>query len=160
MRTQPSSTRGRADAEAGVPILRADGVRRASATAGRAAAPARVEVAAVVVEVGNLDRATAFWTGLLGSSVLGQGDGWVDVALLGVNGPALSLHRGLHRARWRRWRRSRLHLDLVVDDVEQAVSRAVLLGGSPVPRAPGAGSARWQVLSDPDGNEFCLLERA
>jgi predicted enzyme related to lactoylglutathione lyase len=120
-----------------------------------AIAPALVEVAAVVVEVSNLDRATAFWTGLLGSSVLDQGDGWVDVALLGVDGPALSLQK----ARGRRWRRSRLHLDVVVDDVEQAVSRAILLGGSTVPRVPGSGSARWQVLSDPDGNEFCLLER-
>jgi catechol 2,3-dioxygenase-like lactoylglutathione lyase family enzyme len=144
----------------GAPIHRADGVRpgvshRRARVMRSATAPARVEVAAVVVEVSDLDRATAFWTGLLGSSVLDQGDGWVDVALLGVNGPALSLQQ----ARGRRWRRSRLHLDVVVDDVEQAVSRAVLLGGSTGPHVPGAGSARWQVLSDPDGNELCLLER-
>ena len=72
-------------------------------------APVLVEVAAVVVEVSNLDRATAFWTGLLASSVLDQGDGWVDVAILGAGGPVLSLQRA---PRWR-WRRSRLHLDVV-----------------------------------------------
>jgi catechol-2,3-dioxygenase len=121
----------------------------------RSAAPARVEVAAIVLDVRNLDRETAFWSALLGSSVIGQGDGWVDVALLGVDGPVLSLQKTPRR--W--WRKSRLHLDVVVDDVERATSRAIMLGASTVPQVPGSGSARWQVLADPEGNEFCLLER-
>jgi predicted enzyme related to lactoylglutathione lyase len=135
------------------PVRSGRGDRRVAVM--RAASPARAEVAAVVLDVRNLDRETAFWSTLLDSTVLGQGDGWVDVALLGVDGPVLSLQKRSGRS----WRKSRLHLDIVVDDVEQAISRAIMLGGSTVPRVPGEGSARWQVLVDPEGNEFCLLER-
>jgi predicted enzyme related to lactoylglutathione lyase len=121
-----------------------------------AVAPASVEVAAIVLDVRNLDRETAFWSRLLGSSVLAQGSGWVDVALLGANGPVLSLQETTAR----KWRRSGLHLDVVVDDADQAIKRAIELGATTVSDAPATGSGRWQVLADPEGNRFCLLQRA
>jgi Glyoxalase-like domain len=46
-------------------------------------------------------------------------------------------------------------LDLRVTDYDSAVVRAKALGASPADDVY-AGD-RWQVLRDPDGNEFCII---
>jgi predicted enzyme related to lactoylglutathione lyase len=51
--------------------------------------------------------------------------------------------------------KSRMHLDLAVDDLDGATTRIEQLGGS---RTGGAdhslGDVRWRTLADPEGNEF------
>lgn len=116
-------------------------------------AAVRVDVAAVVLDVRDLAREARFWSALLGSTVLARGPGWVDVALLGVSGPVLSLQQ----APGRRRRRGGVHLDVVVSDFEPAVDRAVALGASPVSTVSG-GTASSQVLADPEGHRFCLVQ--
>ena len=54
--------------------------------------------------------------------------------------------------------KNRLHLDTRVEegeDVEEAVARLVALGGREL--HPGWGDLPWRVLSDPSGNELCVL---
>lgn len=114
----------------------------------------RAEVAAVVLDVRDLERETAFWSALLGSTVLDRGSGWADVAVLGVGGPVLTLTQA--RPRRRRRHRGGLHLDVVVVDFEAAVGRAVALGASAASPV-AAGSS--QVLADPEGHRFCLVQR-
>ena len=51
--------------------------------------------------------------------------------------------------------KNRLHLDLRSTDFETAVDAVLALGATradDVYRGP-----RWQVLRDPEGNEFCIL---
>ena len=51
--------------------------------------------------------------------------------------------------------KNRLHLDFLPDDQDAAVARLLDLGAS---RADvGQGEQSWIVLSDPEGNEFCVL---
>jgi predicted enzyme related to lactoylglutathione lyase len=51
--------------------------------------------------------------------------------------------------------KNRLHLDLDPDDREAEVERIVALGAR---RADiGQGDPSWTVLTDPEGNEFCVL---
>ena len=51
--------------------------------------------------------------------------------------------------------KNRLHLDFRPDDRDAAVARLLDLGAS---RADvGQGEQSWIVLSDPEGNEFCVL---
>ena len=55
--------------------------------------------------------------------------------------------------------KNRLHFDLVPDGDQQAeVDRLLALGATRVDI--GQGDVPWVVLADPDGNEFCLLDRA
>jgi predicted enzyme related to lactoylglutathione lyase len=56
--------------------------------------------------------------------------------------------------------KNRVHVD-VVDDDPNAVERLVELGASVVGRhsVPG-GSHHWTVMHDPEGNEFCLANKA
>jgi hypothetical protein len=53
--------------------------------------------------------------------------------------------------------KNRLHLDLSVPpaDRQAAIDRALRLGATKADDVYDGG--RWQVLRDPDGNEFCLV---
>ena len=51
----------------------------------------------------------------------------------------------------------RFHLDLQVDDLDDATERLCALGASQPDFQPGDG--RWRVLLDPDGQPFCLVPR-
>lgn len=48
----------------------------------------------------------------------------------------------------------RFHLDLQVDDLDEATASLCAIGASQPDFQPGAG--RWRVLLDPDGQPFCL----
>ncbi len=54
--------------------------------------------------------------------------------------------------------KNRLHFDIEVDDVESATERVVAIGGrrAPIEDVSEYGF-HWRVMSDPEGNEFCLI---
>ena len=55
----------------------------------------------------------------------------------------------------RKTHKNRLHLDFRPDDRDASVARLLDLGAS---RAEiGQGQQTWVVLTDPEGNEFCVL---
>ena len=51
--------------------------------------------------------------------------------------------------------KNRLHLDFRPDDRDAAVARFIELGATHAD--VGQGQQSWIVLSDPEGNEFCVL---
>jgi hypothetical protein len=51
--------------------------------------------------------------------------------------------------------KNRLHLDFRPDDQGSEVARLLSLGA--VKADVGQGNPSWVVLSDPEGNEFCVL---
>jgi predicted enzyme related to lactoylglutathione lyase len=51
----------------------------------------------------------------------------------------------------------RFHLDLQVDDLDEATESLCAIGASQPDFQSGAG--RWRVLLDPDGQPFCLSPR-
>lgn len=51
---------------------------------------------------------------------------------------------------------NRLHLDFRPDDQAAEVERFIGLGATRVDI--GQGDVSWEVLADPEGNEFCILE--
>ncbi|MDN3352294.1 VOC family protein [Actinomadura sp. DC4] len=52
--------------------------------------------------------------------------------------------------------KNRLHLDLRPDDQEREVERLEALGAKRA-RVGQPETVRWIVMSDPEGNEFCVL---
>jgi hypothetical protein len=50
----------------------------------------------------------------------------------------------------------RCHIDFYADDPDDVAERALQLGGDFVRRA-SEGDVRWVVLTDPEGNEFCVV---
>jgi Glyoxalase-like domain len=90
----------------------------------------------------------AWWQGLLGGEMHVDDDG--DVSL-----QAGSVHLLFLGVPERKEGKNRLHFDLRATDYEAAVAAALALGAQ---RADDVYQGpRWQVLRDPEGNEFCIL---
>lgn len=56
--------------------------------------------------------------------------------------------------------KNRMHLDLLVDDIERDAHRLQSLGARRLSAEPLTGPTgdRWIVMADPEGNEFCVCE--
>lgn len=109
---------------------------------------------AFVVDVNNLEICGRFWGQVLGAEVLYQNDAYVRLGQPGAR-PSLLLqkvpdgHVGKNRA----------HLDVDVTELQTAVQRVQELGGHQLREVRAYGIA-WAVMTDPDGNEFCLVQHA
>lgn len=49
-----------------------------------------------------------------------------------------------------------MHVDVLVDDIDEAIRQIVNLGGKLV-EEKSEGDWRWAIMQDPDGNTFCLV---
>ncbi len=119
----------------------------------------------VNIDVDDLERATAFYTGALGLTV-GRRFGALAVELTGGTAPVYLLAKRdgspaspatAERRRYtRHW--TPVHLDFVVGDLEAAVARAVAAGaaleGDPATYVWG----RIAHMADPFGHGLCLIQ--
>ncbi|MBY8877994.1 VOC family protein [Actinacidiphila acidipaludis] len=110
-----------------------------------------VERLAVVVEARDVAGLGHFWAEALGwrqgkGGVVGPGEGGAVELVFVASGR-------------RKSGKNRLHLDLTGGDDQAAeVGRLLALGAR---RADiGQGDVPWEVLADPEGNEFCVLPGA
>lgn len=114
------------------------------------------------IDVPDVELATTFYTAAFGLTV-GRRFGSDFVELLGWPAPLYLLTKqpgtlgaGGDRRRYdRHW--TPLHLDVVVDDVDAAVARAVSAGAILEAAARDAPYGRIAMLADPFGHGFCLL---
>jgi predicted enzyme related to lactoylglutathione lyase len=111
------------------------------------------------IQIDCLDprRLALFWGTVLGleiDSTLGEPAHYVGLAKVGPDHP----HVYFQRVSEPKTLKNRLHLDIRIDDIEQATARIETLGGRRLPvqdfREHGF---RWRVMADPEGNEFCLV---
>jgi predicted enzyme related to lactoylglutathione lyase len=111
------------------------------------------------IQIDCLDprRLALFWGTVLGleiDSTLGEPAHYVGLAKAGPDHP----HVYFQRVSEPKTLKNRLHLDIRIDDIEQATARIETLGGRRLPvqdfREHGF---RWRVMADPEGNEFCLV---
>jgi predicted enzyme related to lactoylglutathione lyase len=56
--------------------------------------------------------------------------------------------------------KNRLHLDIGVSDIAAAIGQAEALGAQRVGGIHGDTAGSFQVLLDPEGNEWCLVQPA
>jgi predicted enzyme related to lactoylglutathione lyase len=117
------------------------------------------------IDVDDLSRATAFYTDAFDLRIGRRfGDGGIE--LLGGSSPIYLLvkaagteatsHSNQRRDYSRHW--TPVHLDIVVQDIDAAIERA-LKAGAKLERAAQAKSwGKIALLADPFGNGFCLVE--
>lgn len=120
----------------------------------------------VCIDVDDLDRAVAFYRDVLGLTVGRRlSNDWVEMTgatspidLLRTpagSSPSAALPNAT-RAYGRHW--TPVHLDFVVDDIDEAVARATSAGATldrPIQDQP---YGRLANLADPFGHGICLLE--
>lgn len=109
-------------------------------------------VRTVMVDCNDLDRMVAFWGELLDLEPVAHYPGYVFMSKVSENGPALAFQQVPEP----RAGKNRLHLDLVADDPEGCVARVIELGGSRVEDHELDDGFHWTVLTDPEGNVFCV----
>src|SRR5256885_2039278 len=107
----------------------------------------------VSVDATDPGRLARFYSAVLDLPVVDEGDDYAQLAPFAEAGPSLLF---MEVPEEKSPGKNRLHLDLRVDDVPAAVKRCEALGASPVTRGTLAGPFSWQVMLDPEGNEFCL----
>ncbi|WP_330173979.1 VOC family protein [Streptomyces sp. NBC_01498] len=118
-------------------------------------------ISELVIDAADAERLAAFWCEVLGYVELGrEDDGSIEIGPPGVGfgGPQPTLV--ISPTTDPRPAKLRLHIDVSPTDTDQEAEweRLLALGARPVDIGQ-TGDESWRVLSDPEGNEFCLLRK-
>jgi hypothetical protein len=111
----------------------------------------RTRLNQIVVDSTDPAALARFWAALIGGEPVGRARGWSQLDALGF--PRLSF-QPVPEAKAVK---NRLHLDVEVDEIPDAVRAAVGAGASAVGGVVTDDQGSFQVLRDPEGNEFCLV---
>ncbi|WP_406509608.1 VOC family protein [Streptomyces sp. NBC_00212] len=112
----------------------------------------RARLGQLVVDCADPGRLARFWAGLLGGRPVVRDSSWAYVDPPGA--PRLAFQRVPEEKAGK----NRLHLDLAVEDVRRARAAAVRRGARPVGQTVTDAQGAFQVMRDPEGNEFCFVE--
>ncbi|CCH28685.1 VOC family protein [Actinosynnema sp. NPDC047251] len=108
----------------------------------------------IVVDCRNPAALARFWAGLLGGTAVDRALGWSHVEPPGW--PRISFQPVPEDKRVK----NRLHLDVGVDDIRAAVEVAVGLGATASGAIVTDEQGSFQVVHDPERNEFCFVTAA
>ena len=108
----------------------------------------------IAVDCNDLEGMVAFWGTLTGFSQLAGDESF---AFLGDADHPGRTKLFLQRVPEPRVGKNRLHIDLYVSDAAAALAEVERLGGAPAGSQSRDGIS-WTVATDPEGNEFCLVE--
>jgi predicted enzyme related to lactoylglutathione lyase len=105
----------------------------------------------VVVDCLDPHALALFWQRVLGGDVVVQSDEWVAVT------PPSGITVSFQRVPEPKTVKNRVHLDVMVDDYHEAATKAEAFGAHRVgaPQVDELGG--FQVMHDPEGNEFCFI---
>lgn len=113
-------------------------------------------VLALVLDCSDLERSTTFWCGVLGYEAEPDSAGPYR-SLLPQDGNGIEIL--LQRVPDQKLTKNRLHLDLRVSDLTAETTRVLALGAKLITADPVTEHGwTWNVLADPDNNEFCVLQ--
>ena len=101
----------------------------------------------------NAERAATFWGRLLDLEPVERDDGWYVLGPTAAGGPMLYFQPVPEP----KTGKSRVHIDLWVDDLPAAIRLVEELGGHLTSDTHDVRSGTLAVMTDPDGTEFCLI---
>ena len=94
-----------------------------------------------------------FWCGVLGYTQAAHAEPYVVLVPETGEGP----HLVLQRVPEPKPGKNRMHIDITVDDLDTEVARVEALGAQRLSaEVVEEYGFRWVVMSDPEGNEFCV----
>ena len=108
-----------------------------------------------MLDAADMDAEAQFWSALLDIQVVHRSDDWTTLEGGGVR-LAVQLAPDHVPPRWPDPSfPQQLHLDIEVDDIDQAEGQVLSLGARRLPDPPDAEDFR--VYADPAGHPFCLV---
>ena len=111
-----------------------------------------VRWAEVTMDCADPVRAASFWQAVLGGSIHEPLPGWRRLTVEGR--PDLTFQPVPEP----KTAKSRMHLDLEVDDLETVIARVERLGGRRTGQRHDYPEGSVEVLLDVEGTEFCLVQ--
>ncbi|HEX9225417.1 MAG TPA: VOC family protein [Arthrobacter sp.] len=114
-------------------------------------APPAARIATIMVNAMDAERLAEFWAGLLGTAVASRFEQFVWLQPAGPGAPQLAFQQVDRPTDGRR----RLHLDIHGPDPAALRAHAESLGARFVD-GNDIGDFHWDVMQDPEGNEFCI----
>jgi predicted enzyme related to lactoylglutathione lyase len=111
---------------------------------------------AITIDCEDPRLVASFWSDLFGCAVVEPGAdrrGWLRLQPLGSDGPFMNFQP----VQEPRVGKVRIHVDVLVDEIDVVVERVVALGGADTGAREDLPRGRIAVMRDPEGNEFCLL---
>jgi predicted enzyme related to lactoylglutathione lyase len=116
-----------------------------------------LRVGSIVIRVDDLDRMVAFWSRALDYVPRDRDDPtFVLLRPRDGIGPNVSLDRWHAKVQVP----PKIHLDLYAEDQEAEVERLIGLGATRVEWKRKPRDADYVILADPEGNRFCVIDRA
>ena len=106
----------------------------------------------VVIDCRDCDRLADFWATVLGGTPVRESAQWVAVAM--ADG---STTVSFQEVPEEKIAKNRVHLDVLVTDLDEAADRCVALGATRISGRQGDSLGDFIVLCDPEGNEFCVV---
>jgi len=114
----------------------------------------RARWSAVTIDCLDPERVADFWSALLGRDRGPSEPGWVYLGSRDDELPRL-VFQPVPEAKAGK---TRIHLDLEVDDIAAAVATVIDLGGRATGERHDYDGGVVVVMQDPEGSEFCLVE--
>jgi predicted enzyme related to lactoylglutathione lyase len=113
----------------------------------------------VTIDCHDPERLAAFWASVFGTAEVWRGGDPVQYIDLGATDGSPVLR--FQRVPEPKTVKDRIHLDLRVDDLEEASERVIALSGIRVAQNDFREfDVVFRVMLDPEGNEFCLVSNA
>ena len=108
----------------------------------------------VVIDCAQPAVLAAFWARVLGGEPVERDDAWWYIV------PPGWTQLSFQKVPESKTVKNRLHLDVRVDDIEGATAQAEALGARRVGEMHCGEPGSFQVLQDPEGNEWCVVKPA
>lgn len=111
---------------------------------------------AITIDCNDPRTLAEFWSTILATPIIEPGPDrphWLRLQPFGAAGPFINFQPVDEP----NVGKVRLHLDVLVNDIDGAVERVVSLGGTDTGSREELSRGRISVMRDPGGNEFCLL---
>ncbi|GAB3836911.1 VOC family protein [Micromonospora andamanensis] len=108
----------------------------------------------VTIDCLDPERVARFWSALLGREPGPSQEGWVYLGERGDPQPRLVFQPVSEPPTGK----VRIHLDVSVDDIDEAMTTVISLGGRSTGERHDYEGGVVVVMADPEGHEFCLVE--
>ncbi|GAA1000671.1 VOC family protein [Subtercola frigoramans] len=108
----------------------------------------------VVMDCSNPEALATFWAAILGGEPRGRDESWWYVVPPGWS------QLSFQKVPEPKSVKNRLHLDVRVDDIAAATTLAEMLGARRSGEVHHDTAGSFQVLLDPEGNEWCVVRPA
>ncbi|MEU8888691.1 VOC family protein [Streptomyces sp. NPDC048442] len=120
----------------------------------------RARIDEIVFDCADPAALARFWAGLVGGEPVRRSPDWSYIDLPADEPGKFSNRLAFQRVPEGKAVKNRLHLDLLAEDIPAFSAEAVALGATLSGSVVTDEAGSFQVLLDPEGNEFCFVSGA